>query len=89
MVVNVAKLAMPKVDDDVLEIVDSVAGGGGTDFGVPSAITDADRRRVTAAEARRLASLVEAAWIVFDRVAAGAPPVLRKGRAVAVATATR
>ena len=56
---------------------------------VPSAITDADRRRVTAAEARRLASLVEAAWIVFDRVAAGAPPVLRKGRAVAVATATR
>jgi hypothetical protein len=79
VVVNVAKLAMPKVDDDVLEIVDSVAGGGGTDFGVPSAITDADRRRVTAAEARRLASLVEAAWIVFDRVAAGAPPALRKG----------
>jgi hypothetical protein len=78
-VVKAAKLEMPNVDDDLLDIVDSVAGGGGTDFGVPSAITDADRRRVTAAEAERLAALVGATWIVFEKVAAGAPASLRKG----------
>ena len=78
-VVRVAKLEMPDADDDILEILDSVPGGGGTDFGVPSAITEADRRRVTAADAERLARLVGAAWTVFDRVAAGAPASLRKG----------
>jgi hypothetical protein len=78
-VVMTAKLKMPDVDDDLLDVVDSVAGGSGTDFGVPSAITDADRRRVTAVEAERLAALVEAAWTVFDNVAAGAPASLRKG----------
>ena len=36
-------------------------------------------RPTDGAEAERLASLVEAAWTVFDRVAAGAPAVLRKG----------
>lgn len=78
-VVRAAKLDMPVVAESVLDIVDSVPGGSGTDFGVPSAITDADRRRVTAAEAERLASLVEAAWTVFDQVAAKAPASLRKG----------
>ena len=62
-----------------LETVESVDGGGGTDFGVPSAITDADRRPTDAAEAERLAGLVEAAWVVFDRVVAAAPAELRKG----------
>jgi len=31
------------------DVVDHVAGGAGTDFGVPSVITDADRRPVSAA----------------------------------------
>ncbi len=62
-----------------LETIDSVTGGAGTDFGVPSAITDADRRSTTAAEAQRIASLVEAAWVIFDRVVAAAPAELRKG----------
>jgi hypothetical protein len=78
-VAEVAKLEMADVDGDVLEIVDSVAGGSGTDFGVPSAITDADRRRVTGPDAERIAALVAAAWTVFDRVAARAPASLRKG----------
>ncbi|MEO8438062.1 MAG: hypothetical protein ABI562_06345 [Chloroflexota bacterium] len=60
-------------------LVDSVPGGGGTDFGVPSAITPADRRPVDADQAERLARLVEAAWVVFDRVAAAPPAELRKG----------
>ena len=78
----VAKLAgvtLPAAAVDALRVVDSVKGGGGTDFGVPSEITDADRRRVTAAQAEHLADLVAAAWTVFDRTAAGAPASLRKG----------
>ena len=78
VVVKAARLEMPAADGD-LEVVDSVPGGGGTDFGVPSAITDADRRRVSAAEAERLAALVKASWTVFDRVAAASPASLRKG----------
>jgi hypothetical protein len=77
-VVKVATLEMPSVDDEI-EVVDSVTGGSGTDFGVPSAITDADRRPVEAADAERLAALVAAAWTVFDRVAATSPESLRKG----------
>ncbi len=74
-----AGLEFPDLSALELDTVESVNGGAGTDFGVPSAITDHDRRPTTAAEARRLASLVEAAWVVFDRVAAGAPVELRKG----------
>ena len=55
-------------------------GGSGTDFGVPSTLTHAaDARPVDAAEAARLASIVEAAWSTLERVAAGAPAELRKG----------
>jgi hypothetical protein len=76
---RIAGLELPAVDDELLEVVDRAKGGGGTDFGVPSDITKADRRRVTKAQAERLASLVEAAWTVFDRVAEDAPASLRKG----------
>jgi hypothetical protein len=61
------------------EVVERSGGGGGTDFGVPSSITDLDRWPVDAAEAERQARLVDAAWIIFARVAAGAPAELRKG----------
>lgn len=74
-----AGLRLPKGEADDLRIVESVGGGGATDFGVPSAITDSDRRRVTAREAERLAGLVEAAWAIFDRVAERSPAELRKG----------
>lgn len=72
-----------------LSTVDSVPGGSGTDFGVPSAITDADRRPVTGAEADRLARIVGATWTVFDEVAANAPAELRKGPRGVAAIATR
>jgi hypothetical protein len=61
------------------EVVERVGGGSGADFGVPSSITDSDRRPVDDNEAERLARLVEAAWTIFARVAAGAPAELRKG----------
>jgi hypothetical protein len=78
-VAKTAGLELPDVDGGELDIVDSVGGGSGTEFGVPSAIPDSDRRRVSGAEAKRLASIVEASWTVFDRVAATAPAELRKG----------
>ena len=77
-----AGLAFPApgaVSANGLFVVDSVPGGGGTDFGVPSVVTDADRRPTDGAGAERLGQLVAAAWIVFDRVAAAAPAELRKG----------
>jgi hypothetical protein len=63
-------------DADVVERAD---GGSGTEFGVPSRTHDADARPVDAAEAKRLAAIVEAAWTNFAKVAAKAPAELRKG----------
>jgi predicted RNase H-like HicB family nuclease len=67
------------VDASDFDVVEEAEGGSGTVFGVPSRITDADRRPVTAKEADRLRRLVAAAWTTFDRVAASAPAELRKG----------
>jgi hypothetical protein len=79
VVAKAAKLDLPAVEGAKVDVVESVDGGSGTEFGVPSAITDHDRRRVSAKEAERLAAVVEAAWTVFDRVAAKSPAELRKG----------
>jgi hypothetical protein len=76
---DVAKAAGVAFSAVRYEVVEQTGGGGGTEFGVPSAIADADRRPVTAVDARRLVRLVEAAWAEFDRVAAAAPAGLRKG----------
>ena len=64
---------------DHFEIIEEATGGGGTEFGVPSRVTEADRRPTTAAEGDRLRRLVAAAWTTFDSVAATAPAELRKG----------
>jgi hypothetical protein len=80
MVARRAGFDLPAIDErDDVGSAESVPGGSGTDFGVPSAITDLDRRPTTTHEAERLARLVEAAWTVFDSVAASAPAELRKG----------
>ena len=73
-----AEAGQPFSPDDY-EVVERVEGGSGTDFGVPSSVTDSDRRPVDESEAERLARLVEAAWTIFVRVAAGTPAELRKG----------
>jgi len=75
----VAREAGEAVAADDYEVVERSGGGSGTDFGVPSAITELDRRPVSADEADRLARVVAAAWVVLDRVAASAPAELRKG----------
>ena len=61
------------------DVVEEVPGGGGTDFGVPSVVTDLDARPTDSSDANRLVRLVEAAWVTLDRVTAAAPAELRKG----------
>ncbi|MEW5992307.1 MAG: hypothetical protein AB1736_13300 [Chloroflexota bacterium] len=77
----VASLAGVAFPDGALEldVVETEAGGSGTEFGVPSRVTDADRRPTSAAEAERLAALVEAAWTRLAEIARDSPEVLRKG----------
>ena len=73
-----AGLAFPASFD--ADIVERTGGGSATDFGVPSALTfEADGRPADAAEAGRLATIVDAAWKTFDAVAATSPAELRKG----------
>jgi hypothetical protein len=62
-----------------IEVVERAAGSATTDFGAPGAVSTHDAEPVPAAEARRLAALVAAAWDMFDQVVAGAPARLRKG----------
>ena len=64
-----------------LDVVERNEGGGGTDFGVPSRVTDADARKVSKTDAERLAAIVGAAWRTFDRVAGGAPARAPQGPA--------
>jgi hypothetical protein len=77
----VAAAAGLAFDADALEVVveEQVEGDASTAFGVPAIIAAADREPSDATEAARLASLVEAAWLTFDRIAAAAPEALRKG----------
>ena len=75
----VVREAGPEAPDDRLKVVDRISGGANTDFGVPHEIAPRDGSPLTADVARRLASLVRASWVVFDRVVAGAPAELRKG----------
>jgi len=76
----VARRAGIPFDTDVaVETVERTEGTATTAFGAPAIIAQADRRPADAADAERLASLVRAAWAVFDEVAATAPEVLRKG----------
>ena len=74
---------------DGFEVVQRIPGGAGTAFGVPSASSKADRRPVDAAEAERLAALVEASWTSSTAPALGPRSPSGKVRAAAAVTATR
>jgi hypothetical protein len=63
-----------------LRVVERVAGGSGTDYGVPSVVLGDDDAPVDAPEHERLAAFLAAYWAAFDRtVAAAAGKALRKG----------
>jgi hypothetical protein len=61
------------------QVAERIEGDATTDFGAPGQIALADREPLDAAEASRLAALVQASWALFDAVVAGAPLALRKG----------
>ena len=60
-------------------VVERIKGSASTEFGVPGEVAKRDTRPVTAAEGKRLASLMQAAWAVYDDIVARAPAELRKG----------
>ena len=57
----------PPPDAASLRVVDRLDGGASTDFGVPGEISPADTGPMDAAEAKRLADILRAAWAAFDR----------------------
>jgi hypothetical protein len=66
------------------DVVERIAWHGGeafspVDFGTLGAAPALDSEPLTAAQAKRLATLVDAAWGYLDDVIAGAPANLRKG----------
>jgi hypothetical protein len=61
------------------EVLERVAGSATTDFGALDVAPVLDGEPVVAQEGERLAALIETAWDLFERTAAVAPNVLRKG----------
>jgi hypothetical protein len=79
VVAELAGLSLPSDRALRARVVERTRGDATTEFGAPSIVADADREPLSAARARRLTSLLEAAWDVFDDVVAHAPAELRKG----------
>jgi hypothetical protein len=70
----------PPANPADLAVAESVAGGSGTDFGVPSVPPSADDEPMSAADLQRLDDLLLAAWATFDTAAeAHRGAELRKG----------
>lgn len=76
-VVRLAGLEPP--DPARIQVVERLTGSASTEFGVLAAIPEQDHEPLTEDETGRLVRLMESGWAAFDRIAAGAPPVLRKG----------
>jgi len=74
-----AGLKLPAVRAADLDVVERVQGTAITDFGAPVVPASADAKPVSAAEAKRMAALLSAAWEELDAVAQRSPAALRKG----------
>ena len=79
VVVREARLAFPNGAGSSFDVVERIKGNSATDFGVPEREATHDREPLSQQEAEKLAGLLAASWTIFDRVAAAAPPALRKG----------
>jgi len=80
VVARLAGVDFPNAGATRFEVVERVKGSKGyTDFGAPGEVAQADHEPTGPAEAGRIATLVEAAWQLLDRIAAAAPAGLRKG----------
>jgi hypothetical protein len=60
------------VGASAFKVVERLKGGSGTDFGIPSAELEADRRAVDDDELRLLVRILEASWATFDKAAEAA-----------------
>ena len=74
-----AKLDFPFDADMQVDVAEETEGNASTAFGIPEVRFRADARRTTSKDGEQLAAIVDAAWKLFDRIVAGAPPELRKG----------
>ena len=79
-----AGLRFPAAASPTFDVVERIPVDPNTtfshvDFGALGSAAQRDSEPLTAAEAKRLAALVEAAWAVLDDVVADAPAELRKG----------
>ena len=74
-----ARIAFEPRSAAALRVVERLPGSATTDFGAPDAVAKRDTKPLAAPEARRLASLVTAAWAIFDEAVAHAPEELRTG----------
>jgi hypothetical protein len=74
-----AAVAGPGFSAGEVHVVGQVPGNSITDFGAPDVRGPWDEEPLGPDEADRLTGLLEASWRYLDRVAAGAPEVLRKG----------
>jgi hypothetical protein len=63
----------------VFRVVEHLKGTATTDFGAPDSVAKRDTIPLAAPEAKRIAALLKAAWVIFDDVIASAPAELRKG----------
>src|SRR2546425_5687322 len=76
----VAKQARAAFDaKPTFRVIERLAGSASTEFGVPGEVAKRDTAPLPSAEGKRLGSLVEASWAVYDRILAGTPAELRKG----------
>ena len=78
-VTEVAEVRFPKSAAGSFDVVERVKGDATTDYGVPGRSVAGDATPLTKAQAERLAALVGATWVVFDRVVEASPAELRKG----------
>lgn len=76
-VAKLARMELPK--QPAFNLVERMKGNATTDFGAPGIPATDEARRVSAAEMRRMVTLLEACWKYLDKVRATAPGELRKG----------
>jgi hypothetical protein len=78
---RVARLARVDFPEDPtnFDVVERLQGNATTDFGAPGVAAKRESKPLTAAETKRMVSLVEACWKYLDQVRAKAPQELRKG----------
>jgi hypothetical protein len=74
-----ALVAAPARISTTFEVIGEVPGDATTDFGAPNVSGEWDREPLPPAEADRLTTLLEHAWLRLDGVVASAPVALRKG----------